>query len=220
MGAALPIGMGIASLLSGVLQNRGRRATQTTRPTFDPAFSPLKRQLMQHMTSRIGQKTQLAQGIGNQQIANTNNVFANLRRAQTDRLAANGQLGGNVETAGRNALDIARGSEITGVLNNLPLIEDNMDQENLRSGSSLLALGRGSTTESSTPPDLAGGIGTGLDDFGSFLGTMFANKGKDPNGMSPAWAQWLRMAMQNRGTQAPVLGSMPGGTGDSFFYGS
>lgn len=208
------------SLLSGILQNRGRRATSRTTPTFDPAFSPLKRMLMQRMQSRLGQKSQLAQGVGNQQIRNTNQVFDNLGAAQRDRLASAGQLGGNVEQAGRTGLDIARGGAISGVLNELPMIEDDMDRKNEMSGMQLLSMGRGQKTEGEQPADLAGGIGAGLDDFGGFLGTMFANKGKDPNGMAPAWANWLRMAMQNRGTQNPVVGQMPGGVGDSFFYGS
>lgn len=211
----LALAMGVGSLASGLLQNRNRRQTSTSRPTFDPAFTPLRDQLLRRITSRVGQKSQLAQGVGNAQVANVNQVFGNLAQNQKSRLASAGMLGGNVEEAGARTLDIARGGSIVDVLNNLPLVEEQMDQDNLRMGGGILGMGRGQTTAGEVEGSAAAGLGEGLDDFGSFLGAMFANKGKDPSGMAPAWAQWLQTAMRGNGH----LQSMPNGVGDSFLFG-
>lgn len=177
--------IGLGSLLSGILSNRKKQQTttsqSTTAPTFDPAFMGLRGQLLRRIQGRIGQGAGMGTVLGNSAIANTNQVFGNLAQASRDRLASAGTGGpgsGVAEASARN-IDIGRGSAIVNALNQVPLQQRQIENEDLGMATGLLGMGRGSTTNSTgtttQPGDLLGGIGAGISDFGSFLGSMYGS---------------------------------------------
>lgn len=225
---AIPIAMGAASLISGILRNRSRSQTSTSRtsPTFAPEFGGMRDMLLRRMTSRIGQRSQLAQSVGNQQIANTNQVFGNLRTNLANRMAVAGQTGGPQDQAGQTGLDIARGGAITSQLNQLPLIEEQMDRDNIAQGMELLGMGRGSETNTTgtVGGSTAAGIGEGIGDFSTFLGQMYGsgmmgggrgvNAGPGSGGVGlSGWHRWLQLALARGQGVGAMAGANAGAAG-------
>lgn len=206
MGWVAPVAMGVGSLLGGLLSGKGKQKqtqqgsmNQTSTPTFDPAFSPMKNLLLRNITGRLGQRSSLGAGFANNRIATTNSVFDTLRQGQQNRLSAAGLSGSPVDMAGANALDISRGGAISQGLNEIPMLENEMDQGNIQAATGALSLGRGTTTTGTSTGSAEGGMngwgqaGAGMTDLMSMLGWLYGQGafgqgggGGGGNGLFPA----------------------------------
>lgn len=156
--AAAPIIAAGISTLGGWFANRGR--SQSSTPTLDPSLQSLQSTIQGMLQQRLAQPSALPAGYEAGEISNINRVFDLVGQRSANDLTARGlgtsPVAGVVE--GNNQL--ARGSSIVELLQRIPMLNRQLQNDDLAMGSNLLAQGRGMTTQQSGNP--AGGAFSNL----------------------------------------------------------
>lgn len=165
-GAGIGAGLGFLGGLFGHKSNQ----TQTTTPTMDPAFQGLQGQILGLIQNRLSNNS-LPAGYEGQGIRGINSTFDAIKASQNNNLTARGLGTSPVAAAGQNAIDTARGSQVAQFEENLPLLQRELQTQDLGMAGNLLSLGRGATTTGNATT--GGGIGGGFTDLGSMLGYLY-----------------------------------------------
>lgn len=160
-----PLIMAGGSLLGGLLGNR--KQTQTTTPTMDPAYSGLQSQLLSMITNRLRQGSSLPAGYEAGQIGQINNTFARAGQGLQNRLTAAGLANSPVAGAGLANMDAARAGQIVQMQQKLPLMERDMQSQDLGMAQALMGMGRG--TQTTQGGNMLGGGITSLTDMLAYL---------------------------------------------------
>lgn len=191
----MPIGVSIwgpiaASAVGGWLASRRKgqqTQTSTSTPTFDPAFTGLRDQLLKIIGARLQTPINL-DPYQSQGIQDINRNFDLLRQSQSNDLTARG-LGTSPVAA---AVDAARGVARTGAIsrfnNSLPLLQRQLENENFGLASGLLGLGIGRTATGTgfSEDESGGGAAGSAENLAAMLGYMSRNgmfrRGGSPTG--------------------------------------
>jgi hypothetical protein len=164
----IPVALGAASFLGGMLGNRGKTATQTTTQTLDPKFGPLQSMLMEQVMGRL-RDGGLPKGIETAGIGNINRTFDLIGQRTGNDLTARGLGSSPVAGAVEGNLQNARGGEIAQFQNSLPQLARQNQFQDLMMAQGLLGQGRGSTQTQTDPGNPLGGAFSNL---ASMLGLL------------------------------------------------
>lgn len=161
-------GLGFAG---GLLKNKSGQ-TQTTTPTLDPAYNPLQTRLLQMVQQRLGASQDMSgYQAGGQQ--NINRTFDTIGQSQANNLSARGLSTSPVAGAVDATRENARAGQTASFLNTIPLLQRQMQSEDLGLASSILGQGRGSTMTSTGQS--GGGLAGGVENLAQMLGYYTAN---------------------------------------------
>lgn len=167
-----PAVMAGSSLLGGLLNNRKQTQTQTTTPTMDPAYGGLQAMLMQQIQKRMLNPSKLPSGYEAGQIGNINNTYALAGQSLDNRMTARGLGTSPVAGAGETNLQLGRAGEISRMQAGLPLLEREMQNQDLASALQMLGLGRGTSSSATTPSNMLGG---GVNDLATMLAFLYGS---------------------------------------------
>lgn len=180
--AAVPIGLGIASFVSGLFGNKRKQTQQinqrsTSTPTFGAEFSGLKDRVIAQAMRQLGGSGgfNAARNITNQRLNATSMAGAAAQKGLAARLSSQGIRG---MAAGIPQASLASGifSEHVGALNEEPILGRQFGVEDLQQAMGVLGLGRGTstTTTGTTTGETTdgGGIGGGIGDLGEMIGWL------------------------------------------------
>ena len=189
-GWLLPAIAGVGSLIGGALSNRGQRTsqtgTQTSMPALDPAFSGLQGSILNMVQNRLSSGSALPSGYGAGQISNINRTYNLAGQNLSNTLVARGLSGSPVAANAAANLQQARAGSIVDMERGLPLLEREMQNQDLASALQALQLGRGQTSTMSSASTGAGNaLGGGATSLMNMLSYLYgAGKfGAAGNGM-------------------------------------
>ena len=169
----IPAALAGLSFLSGLGKNKSTQ-TSTTTPTFDPAMDPLKNLALQFAQKRLSSPSGLPPGFEANGISRINETTDLIGQSIGNRAAAAGVSGGPSEQYAHNIADINRGGQINTFRTGLPLLERDLQNQDLAQALSILSMGRGTSTTGETSS--GGGVSGGLDGLASMLGFLYASK--------------------------------------------
>lgn len=186
----LPLALGGASFLGGLFGNRKQtstsRSTSTTTPTLDPQFSPLQQMLLSSVQSRLANPSSLPASYETQGIADINRNFDLVAQARDNSLAARGLSASPVAGAADAKAGVARAGEIGRFQAQIPLLNREMQTQDLGIASLLLNQGRGSTTSTTSTGTQPGNmLGGGLNNLAGMLGFLYGQGMFGGGGASP-----------------------------------
>lgn len=163
--AAIPA---VASLISAwIAKSKGSSSqagssSTTTSSTIDPRFQPLLDKLLNTAGRNAANPYQLPAGYEVAGANNVNRAFEGATQNLENKLAGSGQLQSPAGAAGEATLEGARGATLADFQNSLPMLREQRGAELLKSASSLLPFGVGSTSVTNstgsgttTPPNNA-----------------------------------------------------------------
>ena len=182
MPAAIPIAMVASSAIAGALANRKSKQTQSTTPTMDPAFSGVQDLLLKQIMARMTNPSKLPAGYEAGAISGINNTYGLAQQSLDNRMTARGLGTSPIAGAGETTMQLGRAGEISRMQAGLPLIERQLQDQDLAAAQGLLGLGRGQTTTQTTPGNMLGG---GAQSLSSMLAFLY---GKGAFGATPAAA--------------------------------
>jgi hypothetical protein len=175
------IGAG-ASVAGGALANKSSSDSKsTTTPTLDPAYGPLQTQVLSMIGKRLNSSNDLS-GYQASGMSRINRTFDTLKQSQDNNLAARGlsasPVAGNVDAV-RTA---ARGANLADFGNSIPLLQRDLQTQDLGLAGNVLGLGRGTTTTGTSSGQSGGGAGGAATSLAAYLGYLngkgaFGNKG-------------------------------------------
>lgn len=169
----IPLALSAASAIGGALAGRKKQtATSTTTPTTDPAFRGIQDVLIKNAMDRLNRPSALPQGYVEGQTAGINRTYDLANQSLQNRLTASGMAQSGPQLAGSRFLQGGRASEIVRLKQQAPLIERDMQNQDLMRALSLLSLGRGSTTTDTGQGGGGGGLGGGISGLASMLGFL------------------------------------------------
>lgn len=197
MPLALAAGLIGASALGGALSNRSKTSTSkssydntsTSTPVVPAEQGALYSAMLGNVQKRLAGQTPLY-GYEANGLAGINNTFNPIAQSIQNRMVASGQAGGPGAATALNSLDVARGTQAAQFRNSLPLLQNQLDLQNLGAAGTVYGLGpKGQTTTSSgtatgsatTPGNVAGGAFNGI---GSALGFLIG-QGSFPSMQGP-----------------------------------
>ena len=164
-----------ASALGGALSNRGGKTTSnstynntsTSTPQLSPEQEAIYGLLSQNVMNRLRGQTPLA-GYEASGLQNINESSDAIRRSIEGRLTSRGLIGSPMGATALSNLDISRGSEAAKFRNSLPLLQNDLDLQNLGAAGTVFGLRPFGETRTSS------GTGTGVSTTsGNMLGGAF-----------------------------------------------
>jgi hypothetical protein len=173
----IPLALSAASAIGGALGNRNKKqtSTSTTTPTLDPAFRGIQDVLINNIQQRLRSPSSLPQSYIPQQTAGINQTFNLANQSLQNRLTASGLAQSPIAGAGARYLEGQRGGAIVQMKQQVPLIERDMQNQDLAQAIALLGSGRGqtTTTEGTVPGAGGGGLAGGVSGLASMLGFLY-----------------------------------------------
>lgn len=172
---ALPLVLSGASFLGGMFGNRGKTSkstnTSTTTTNLSPGATGLNDQLLSMIRGRLSAPSALPQGYEAGGIRDINSVFDVINQSKNANLTARGLSDSPVAGIGT---DNARAGEIAKFTSGLPLVNRQLENENMDFASRLFSLQPRSqtTTGSGTNTQPGNMLGGGLDSLASMLGFL------------------------------------------------
>ncbi len=172
----IPLAMMAASAISGALANRNKnQQTSTTMPQIDPKFQGLQNMIMPSIMNRLQQPSALPAGFqetGTEAINDTfkgasMNLDNQLRNRGLSRSPIAGRAVGNLESK--------RFSDINKFKTQLPMMERDLQNQDLQQAMQLLAMGRSGgsiTTNTSAGP---GALNGGISGMAQMLGFLYGS---------------------------------------------
>jgi len=160
-------------------QTQTTSGTNTAMPTFDPRFQPLLQTLLNRTGSNFNRGSFLPQGFQTNAIEQINAANKGAETNLNASLAARGLGTSPVAAAALGGLQQQRQAQIGDLGVQLPMIERQMQQEDLANLMATLGLGRGvnqtSTSTSRGTGTTTGQAGGPLNDIGGLMGYLYAS---------------------------------------------
>lgn len=184
----LPAALSGASFLGGLFGNKGKqmqKGTSTTTPTLAPEFRGIQDVLIKNITDRLSRPSALPASYAAGQTSDINHTYDLANQGLANRLSAAGLSTSPIAGAGQRYLAGQRGSEIVRMKQQIPLINRQLQDQDLASALSLMNFGRGETTNSTG--EISGGgsrLGGGISSLASMLGFLYGSGafGRSPTG--------------------------------------
>jgi hypothetical protein len=160
-----PLIMGGLSALGGIFGNK--KQTQTSMPKVNPAYTPIQQALISSIMERLRSPSSLPSGYEAGQIRDINNTYGLAGQNLSNRLTARGLGSSPVAATGLTNMGIARAGQISTMQGTLPLLERQMQNEDLSMAGNVLRTGMGQ--ETTTPSNMVGGAFTSAANMLAFL---------------------------------------------------
>lgn len=158
--------------LGGILNNRAGARTSTNAPTFAPEFTGLRDLLVQQTQNRLSSGG-LPAGYEAGGIQNINQIAGLVNQSKQNDLTSRGLGTSPVAASVFGRGEDARASDIAQFTNSLPLVQRQMQNEDLGLASHVLGLGRGQTNVGA-----GSAAGAGFTDAASMLAWLTAQQQK------------------------------------------
>lgn len=143
--AWLPAALGGAAAVGGALSNTQGARTTTSTPTFGPEYSTLAGLLRSRAEDRLRTGTDLG-GYTANGISGINNAFGGVKQTIDNNLTSRGLGTSPVAGAVDANAELARAGNISQFLNNLPLLQRQLQTEDMNAAGDVLNMGRGTST--------------------------------------------------------------------------
>lgn len=163
-------GGGLASFIGGLFGHDSSTTSSTT-PTLAPQYSPLEQLVLGRITARLQNPTGLPAGYATGGIRQINSTYDAIGQTLNNRLSARGLASSPVAGAAETKLQTSRGGDIGTFRANLPLVERQMQNEDLNAAAGILSQGRGSTTTGTSTT--GGGAAGGFSDLATYIGYLY-----------------------------------------------
>jgi hypothetical protein len=160
----------IASFLGGLFANKHKQ-TSTTTPTTAPAYQGLEGLILKSIQQRLASPTGLPAGYEAGGIKNINNTYDLINQARENNLTARGLAGSPVAAAGDTRASTARAGDIVNFQSTLPLVQRQLQNEDLGLAGNVLSLGRGTTSTGEASG--GGGLAGGFTNLAQLLGFLY-----------------------------------------------
>lgn len=171
----IPLALGGASFLGGLFGGGGKRnTTSTTTPTLDPAYAGIRDMLVSNISKRL-QGSALPEGLAERNIADINKTYDLAGTGLSNRLAARGLGTSPIAGAAEGVLGNERASEIVRMQQSLPILQRQMEMDNIAQAIQALQGGRGSTTVEEGGGGAGSRIGSGISGLASMLGFLYGS---------------------------------------------
>ncbi len=173
----IPAIMAAGSALSSWLSNRGKKTTSDTTGTsswtsgesLDPQYSGLQGELIKQMMARLGSPVPM-EGYEGMGLANINKSFDLTGQTTNNMLSARGLSTSPIAANADLTREMARAGETSGFLNNLPLLERSLRDQDWQNALSIFQA-RPKTTFG-TGTQTGTGAGTISGDQGAMTSTL------------------------------------------------
>lgn len=169
----LPLLLSGASFAGGLMGRGKQKATSTTTPTLDPAFSGLQNLILPSITSRLQRASALPEGLSEMNTAGINKSYEGARTNLENVLSARGLNTSPIAGAAFGRLEGNRAGDIGRMKTSLPILNEELKRQDLMDALSALSLGRGSKTVQEGGAGGGGGIGGGVSSLASMLGFLY-----------------------------------------------
>lgn len=178
MPAAIPIAMIASSAIGGALANRGSSSssgTSSTMPQVAPEFQGLQAQMLDMVKRRLATSTDLS-GYTAGGVRDINRTFDLAGQSTANNLTARGLSGSPVAGAADASRNVARAGAIGNFRASIPLVQRDLQGQDLGLAGSLLGFGRGTTSTGNTTgtQSLGGGAAGSFENLASMLGYLSA----------------------------------------------
>lgn len=170
MAAAIPIAMVASSVIGGLL-NKKSNQTSTTTPTIAPEYQGLQAQMLDMVKRRLATSTDLS-GYTAGGVRDINHTFDLAGQSTANALSARGLGGSPVAGAADASRNVARAGAIGNFRASIPLVQREMQGQDLGLAGSLLGFGRGSTSTGNL--SAGGGAAGSFENLAAMLGYMQA----------------------------------------------
>jgi hypothetical protein len=155
---------GGASIAGGALANR---ASQTTTPTMDPAYSGLQGQILKLIQSRLATPLDTS-GYTANGVSTINKSYDLAKQAGDNNLSARGLSTSPVAATVDTTRQTAQAGDVARFQNSVPLLARESQGADLSQAAGLLGLGRGSTTTGES----GGGAAGSFENLATYLGYL------------------------------------------------
>ncbi len=173
MPAAIPIAMIASSVIGGALANkRSQTEASKTATTVDPKYSGLQDMILNMTKQRLSSSPDMG-GYTGTGVANINRTFDLTKMGSDNNLTARGLAGSPVAAAVDANRDYSRAGEVARFQNTIPLVQDQMQRQNLSDANSVLNFGRGSTSTGTSTGEVGGGAAGSFTNLAQYLGYMY-----------------------------------------------
>lgn len=168
--ALIPAGLSLFSFLGGLF---GNKSEQSQSSTLDPAYGPLQQLLLKHIQSRLTNPSGLPAGYETGGVRDINKSYDLTEQNLGNRLTASGLSSSPIAGNAYGQSQRARAGDIGTFRANLPLVQRQLQDQDLNLASSLLNFGRGGMVSGSS----GGGVGGGFDSLATMLGYLYGKRG-------------------------------------------
>lgn len=159
---------GGASIAGGALKNRGQQSSTST-PTLDPKLQPLQDLVQQMVTQRLSSGS-LPPGYETGGIKNINASYSGAGTALDADLTRRGLSTSPVAGTAMTKFQTSRAGDIGTFRANVPLVERQLQTEDLAGAGNLLATGRG--VQSTSSVTTGGGAAGAFTNLAGYLGYL------------------------------------------------
>jgi hypothetical protein len=163
-------GGGLASLIGGLFGHNSSSTSSTT-PTLAPQYSPLEQLVLGRVQARLQNPTGLPAGYATGGIRQINSTYDTIDQTLANRLTERGLASSPVAGAAEAKLQVSRAGDIGTFRANLPLVERQLQNEDLNAAAGLLSQARGSTTSATSTT--GGGAAGGFSDLATYIGYLY-----------------------------------------------
>lgn len=172
----IPLALGGLSFLGGALGNRKRTQTQTstTRSSTTPEAEGMNQMLMEMIRSRLRGSADLS-GYSAEGIKGINDTFGDVSTALSADLTARGLSDSPAAGAPLSRLAVGRGGAISQFRNSLPLLQRELQGDDLGMAARLYAMQPRTTTTTGTATQPGNMLGGGFSSMGLVLADLFMN---------------------------------------------
>lgn len=181
--AAIPLIATGVSALAGMFGNKNRNqqrrgtATTTTAPTaLAPEYNALQSAIMPSIMKRLSSSTDMT-GYENAGIGKINRTFDLGKQSVSNDLTARGLGSSPIAGAAMQRHETGRIGQIAGFQNSLPMVQRQMQDDDLAAALQMLNFGRSTAGSTSTSNQMSeeggpGALAGGLDNMASMLGFL------------------------------------------------
>lgn len=177
-------GLGGLSFLGGLLPRKTQQTqTQTSSPTYDSTASPVRSLVQQQILSRLqgDQNPALTAGYTGSSLNNINDAYNAAKQNVMNTLTARGLGRSPVVGSAAATLDSGRAGAAGNFLNSLPLLQRQLQTEDLGLGQNFFLTGQGTTGTGAGTSSGGGGLAGGFTNLAGMLGYL-QQKGAFGNG--------------------------------------
>lgn len=143
------------SAAGGALSNRPQTSTQVTTPVESPEYAGLGAALRQTVQSRLNQP--LPPAYETNGIKTINDTYGSIAQGLHNQLTSRGLSSSPVAGNADTNLALRRGGDIVNFQNNLPLVQNDLQNQNIAQAMQLYNSGRGTSSTGRTSGNVVGG---------------------------------------------------------------
>lgn len=180
----IPALMAGGSFLGGLFGNRQKNkqtgsSTSTVMPQWDPAFTGLRDLILPITMKRLTDPQSFSKQLTERGVSDINRTYDLAEQGLQNSLTARGLGSSPIAASGAGRLAGGRAGDIVSLLRDMPLIERDMQNQDLAFAQGVLGMGRGTTATGTSTSEgsgsYGGGIGGGLQSMMTMLQYLYGS---------------------------------------------